>query len=75
MHPRERSLKRERRQKQFAVAALVGYLTYRIFEVVAEQTEQPSLTGIALVGMVLAAVGALGLVWSMAWRFGDEQPT
>jgi hypothetical protein len=74
LHPRERSLRRERRQKQLAVIALTGYLAGRVLDVVAEQTDQPWLAAIAVLGMLAAGVAALGLVWSMAWSFGDERP-
>lgn len=74
LHQRETSIRRERRQKQFAIIAVAGYLTGRVLEAVAEQTGETWVAVPALLGWLIAAGGALALVWSMAWRFGDEQP-
>ncbi|WP_322919360.1 hypothetical protein [Nocardioides renjunii] len=74
LHPRETSRRRERRQLQLAGVALVGYVTFRVMSFVAEESGDtwPAVAG--FVGMILTAGGALGLVGSMAWRFGDERP-
>jgi hypothetical protein len=74
LHPRESSLRRKRRQTQFAVLAAGGYLSGRVLIVVSEQTGETWLAIPAAVAMVVAFTGVLALVWSMAWRFGDERP-
>ena len=71
---RETSARRERRQKQFALIALVGYLSGRIANVIAEETGETWPQVLLLPATVLMFGGGLALLWSMAWRYGDEQP-
>lgn len=69
------SARRERRQKQFALITLVGYLFGRILNVVADETAEVWPQVLLLPATVLMFAGGLALLWSMAWRYGDEQPT
>ncbi len=62
----EASARRERRQKQFALVAIGGYLAGRVLSVAADETSQTWLAVPAAVGLVLAVSGALALVWAMA---------
>lgn len=71
---RETSARRERRQKQFAAIALVGYLSGRVLNVTAEDTGDTWPQVLLLPATVLMFGGGLALLWSMAWRFGDERP-
>lgn len=71
---RETSARRERRQKQFAIVTFSGFMTFRVLAVVGERTEETWLAAPAVLAGVIAGIGALALVWSMAWRFGDERP-
>ncbi|WP_426247596.1 hypothetical protein [Nocardioides sp. LHG3406-4] len=74
LHRRETSARGERRQKQFAATALGGYLTFRVLGVTADRTGETWLVAPAVLAIALAIGGALALVWSMAWRYGDERP-
>lgn len=71
---RETSARRERRQKQFGSIALIGYLCGRVLDVIAEQTNATWPEVLLLPVMVLTLGGGVALLWSMAWRFGDERP-
>lgn len=74
MQRREASARRGRRQKQLAAVALGGYLSFQVLAVVGEESDATWLGVPTALAMILAAGGALALVWSMAWRFGDERP-
>ena len=70
---RERSVRGERRQKQFAIIAVTGYLSNRVLNVVAEQTGATWAQVALAPATILMVVGVIALLWSMAWRFGDER--
>lgn len=71
---RETSARRECRQKQFGSIALGGYLSGRVLDVLAGQTNAAWPQVLLLPAMVMTFGGGLALLWSMAWRFVDERP-
>ena len=70
---REASPKRDRRQLQFGVVALVGNAVSEIARFFGDREDQAGL--VLLAGAAtLVTFGALGaFLWSTAWVFGDEQ--
>jgi len=65
---------RDQRQLQFGALAMIGYLSSRALTTLGEQTD-PVWPQILAAPAILLTLGAgLALLWSMAWRFGDERP-
>jgi hypothetical protein len=71
---RETSARGYRRQKQFATAALLGYLSVRVLNALADETGETWPQLLLVPALILAFGGGLALLWSVAWRFGDERP-
>ena len=70
---REASPKRDRRQLQFGVVALVGNAVSEIARFFGDREDQAGLVLLARAA-TLVTFGALGaFLWSTAWVFGDEQ--
>lgn len=71
---RETSERRQRRQKQFGTLALVGYLLGQVAQVLGTETGERWPQVLALPATLLMFGGGLALLWSTAWRYGDEKP-
>ena len=71
---RERSARRDRRQLQFGTVALAGYLAGQVLQAVHVKTGEGWPQVLALPATLMMLGGGLALLWSTAWRFGDEQP-
>lgn len=74
LQPRETSARGSRRQKQFAVVLLGAYLGQTLLNVVAVRMDADWPRMLALPLIVLILVAGIGLLWSLAWRYGDERP-
>lgn len=72
---REDSARRDRRQKQFGLTAVGAYGLGRVLRVLHHETEHPAFAALMGLTTIVMIVGFFALLWSMAWRFGDEQPT
>lgn len=74
LYRHEVSAARTKRIRVFGAMALAGYPVYRLLLGVVEQSGPQWLAVPGYFALLLACVGAIGLVFAMAWRYGDEQP-
>jgi hypothetical protein len=72
LQAREFSAKRNRRQKQFGVVALCGFLVGETARFFGERQGNAALEALASVALLVAFLGVGALLWSTAWLYGDE---
>ncbi|MCW2865992.1 MAG: hypothetical protein JWR20_180 [Marmoricola sp.] len=70
---RETSVKRDRRQLQFGVVALVGNAVSEIAQFFAVGGDQAGMVVLAGVATVITFGAVAAFLWSTAWVFRDEQ--
>lgn len=70
---REASAKRDRRQLQFGVVALVGNAVSEIARFFGDREDQAGLVVLAGAATLVTFVALGAFLWSTAWVFGDEQ--
>ena len=73
LHDQEASAKREARMRLFGLMAVLGYPAYRLLVGIGERSGTDWLVVVGSAALLVAFVGAGGLVFAMAWRFGDER--
>lgn len=71
---RESSRRRTRRVRLFGALAVASYLACTGLLGLGEWQDWEVATGAALGLGLVALVAFFGLLWSAAWRYGDEQP-
>jgi hypothetical protein len=72
MQAREHSPKRDRRQRQFGLVALGGFLLGETARFFAEREGVPALLALSSVALLVTLVAVGALLWSTAWEYGDE---
>lgn len=70
---RDRSRKRDRRQLQFGIVALLGFMVNQVATYLAERLDHPAMIAVAAISLLVAIAAGFALLWSTTWIYGDEE--
>jgi hypothetical protein len=72
LRTREYSVRRDRRQKQFGVVGVAGFLVAETARFFGEREDARALLALSAAAVLVAHLALGAVLWSTAWVYGDE---